>query len=304
MRVFVTGAAGFLGSYLVEELINRGHDVAVLLREQTNPWRLDKVRTRICVIIGAMEDSFSLRGPLSGFAPEAVAHFAWRGVANSERNSPAQAHNIAATVELADLAADLGARVFVGAGSHAEYGPYSRMIHEDDRPSPTTLYGMAKLAAGMLVGRIASERDMRFAWGRIFSTYGPRDNEYWLIPSLIRALAAREKMALTACAQRWGFLHARDAAVAFRILLETDRAAGIYNIGSPDAPTLRSSVTMLRDLVNPDVSLAIGELPYRPDQVMFLQPDVSRLHKLGWAPRIDLATGLREMVSDVLSTRA
>lgn len=297
MRIFVTGASGFLGSYLVADLQEGGHEVAVLFRPESASWRLAEAYGGVHVIPGALEHLGGLREPLGVFAPEAVVHMAWRGVAGSDRNSPVQATNVADTVALVELAAEAGAKIFVGAGSQAEYGPYDRAIREDDTPRPTTLYGMAKLAAGSMALRLAEERGLRAAWLRIFSTYGPKDADYWLIPSMIRNLRSGQHMALTACEQRWGFLHARDAAAAFRLAVTHADARGIFNVGSPDAPPLRETVTRLRDLVDPDASLGFGELAYRPDQVMVLAADVSRMLALGWKPEVPLDEGLRETVN-------
>lgn len=297
MRVFVTGASGFLGSYLVADLLEWGHDVAVLLRPDSTNWRLREAAERLHMVPGVLEQPDRLRGPLKAFAPEAVVHMAWRGVAGSDRNSPVQAANVADTVGLVDLAAEVGAKIFIGAGSQAEYGPYDRAIREDDTPRPTTLYGMAKLAAGSMAMRLCEERGLRSAWLRIFSTYGPKDADYWLIPSMIRNLRSGEHIALTACEQRWGFLHARDAASAFRLATTHASACGIFNVGSPEAPPLRETVTRLRDLVDPGAVLGFGELAYRPDQVMILTADVSRMLALGWKPEVALDDGLRETVN-------
>lgn len=297
MRIFVTGASGFLGSYLVVDLLERGHEVAVLFRPDSASWRLEEAYGRLHVIPGALDHLGGLREPLRAFAPEAVVHMAWRGVAGSDRNSPVQAANVADMVGLVELAAEAGAKIFVGAGSQAEYGPYDRAIREDDVPRPTTLYGMAKLAAGSMAMRLAQERGVRAAWLRIFSTYGPKDADYWLIPSMIRNLRSGQHMALTACEQRWGFLHARDAAAAFRLATTHAGANGIFNVGSPEAPPLHETVTLLRDLVDPAAALGFGELAYRPDQVMVLAADVSRMLALGWKPEVPLDEGLRETVS-------
>jgi len=296
MRIFVTGATGFLGSYVVADLIDQGHDVAVLLRPGVRPWRLAGRQDRFSGISGTLDDLAAIAHGLRSFRPDAVVHLAWRGVGNSERNSKDQARNVVDTVELIDLAADAGATVFVGAGSQAEYGPYDRAIVESDPPRPTTLYGIAKLASGLMAERRCAERKLRFAWLRIFSIYGPKDNEAWLIPSLIRTLRANGHMALTACEQRWGFLHARDAAAAVRHVITSPAAQGFFNLGSPEAPQLRETVTRLRDHIGAG-ELGFGEVPYRPDQVMVLAADVTRLAGLGWRPIIALDQGLRETVA-------
>ncbi len=297
MRVLVTGGTGFLGSYLVEDLIVHGHDVAVLARPDSDRRRLSAVRDRVQFLGGTLEDLPALRPAATEFRPDAVAHLAWQGVAGVDRNAPLQAHNIVRTVDLAALAAEVGAKVFVGAGSQAEYGSYPRAVREDDETRPTTLYGKAKLAAAAMAGQIAVQAGMRFAWLRVFSTYGPKDHEHWLIPDMIRKLRAGQRMKLTRCEQLWGFLHARDAAAAFRIVLETPSAAGIFNLGSADAPPLKDTVTLLRSLLASTAELGFGEIAYRPDQVMILQADIARLQALGWNPAIDLPTGLRETVA-------
>lgn len=297
MRVLITGAGGFLGSHVAAELAGRGHAVAALVRPASAPGRLDPLAGHIDVVRGDLCDGMALAALLDAVRPEAVVHLAWDGVGNAARNAPGQARNIAATLDLLAAAADSGARVFLGAGSQAEYGPRERAIREDEATHPTTLYGHAKLAAGLMAGQLAAARSLRFAWLRVFSTYGPGDNPGWLIPDLIGRLRRGERMALTPGEQRWGFLHARDAAAAFRTVLEDAGASGVFNLGSPDAPPLRDTITMLRDLVDPRVPLGFGDIPYRPDQVMRLQADVGRLAALGWTPRIALADGLAETVA-------
>ncbi|PSO23648.1 NAD(P)-dependent oxidoreductase [Bradyrhizobium sp. MOS002] len=297
MRIFVTGASGFLGSYLAADLVAQGHEVTVLLRPGNYHWRLHEISDRLHKITGTLDDVNSWRRTLQTCAPEAIVHMAWRGVAGADRNSPLQAVNVSDTVCLAQLAAEVGATTFVGAGSQAEYGPYDRAIHEDDVAQPTTLYGMAKLAAGSMAMRLCRERKLRAAWLRIFSTYGPKDADHWLIPSMIRNLRCRQHIALTACEQRWGFLHARDAAAAFRLAITSAEASGVFNVGSPDAPPLRETVMRLRDIVDPGAALGFGELAYRPDQVMVLAANVSRVLALGWKPEVQLDEGLQETVN-------
>lgn len=201
MRIFITGATGFLGSYIVADLLTQGHDVTVLLRSGADTWRLADTLARVTVLEGSLDDTQALRPALAAWKPDAFAHLAWRGVANTERNSPVQARNVPDAVNLAALAVDVGARAFVGAGSQAEYGPYNRAIVEQDIPSPTTLYGRAKLAAGAMAGHLCAERSLRFAWLRIFSTYGPKDAPHWLIPNMIRTLHEGRRIALTGCEQ-------------------------------------------------------------------------------------------------------
>jgi nucleoside-diphosphate-sugar epimerase len=75
------------------------------------------------------------------------------------------------------------------------------------------------------------------------------------------------------------------------------RAHGVFNLGSGVAHKLADIVTTLRDLIDPSLPLGFGEVPYRQDQVMYLEADITRLTAAtGWTPRVPLEVGLREVV--------
>ena len=80
------------------------------------------------------------------------------------------------------------------------------------------------------------------------------------------------------------------------IVIESEAASGAFNRRKSDASLLHDTILAIRDLVDPAGELGFGEIPYRPDQVMVLKADVTRLQSLGWQPRIALEAGLREMV--------
>jgi nucleoside-diphosphate-sugar epimerase len=78
---------------------------------------------------------------------------------------------------------------------------------------------------------------------------------------------------------------------------ETPGAAGVFNLASGRVETIRRIVEMVRDLIDPSLSLGFGEVPYRPDQVMCMQADIRRLVKTtGWRPETSLEAGLQKTV--------
>lgn len=273
--------------------------MAALVRPESNRWRISDCLDNTMLLDGRVEEIDSWRDALADFQPQCVIHAAWDGVGNTERDNPRQAKNIVAITQLAVLSAELGTSAFVGLGSQAEYGAANRLIDETVPTRPTTLYGMAKLAAGQMCEATCAQHGVRFAWIRIFSTYGPGDNEGWLFPYILSALRKGACPSLTTCEQRWDYLYGDDAASAIAGVALTAGAEGVFNLGSGQALPLKEMVEMLRDLAAPGAELGFGEVPFRKDQVMHLQADIARLTKAtGWVPRWSLREGLAETVRD------
>lgn len=298
MKVFLTGATGFLGSHVVEFLLRDATEVAILMRSESDPWRLGGLRSQVRVVHGDLSDSSAWAAAVACFAPDVFLHLGWHGVGNALRNDERQIDaNVLASVATARLAKQVGCRAWVGLGSQAEYGPQSQTISESASTNPTTVYGAAKLAACHLCRATLASSNVRFAWLRLFSSYGPKDHPEWMIPYLINTLMAGREPSLTACEQLWDYLYVADAAEAVVRVARCEEAQGVFNLGSGRAVPLRSIVETVRDLVAPEMPLGFGEVPYRPDQVMHLEADVSRLHRLtGWIARTRLAEGMQRTV--------
>ena len=299
MRIFLTGATGFLGSKILRRLLCDGHTAAALVRPESDRRRIKDCLERTMVLDGRMEEVDRWRGALEDFQPQVIIHAAWAGVANTDRNHPRQAENVVAATRLAALSAELETDGFVGLGSQSEYGVVNGPVDETAPTHPTTLYGTSKLAAHQLCAAICAQSGIRYSWVRIFSTYGPGDNHGWLFPSVLSAFRNGERPSLTRCEQKWDYLYGDDAASAIVAVAVTDKAGGVFNLGSGQAPPLKETVELLRDIAAPGAALGFGELPFRKDQVMHLQADVTRLTKTtGWTPHWSLREGLAETVRD------
>ena len=298
MQILITGASGFLGAAIAQDLLARDCEIAVLTRRDLVGTRLGAMVDRVTAIPGDLFEPETYRKQLTDFAPEAIVHCAWRGVSGATRNDIGQLENVPATVALVDIACRAGAKIVIGAGSQAEYGPCEVPTHEAMPTRPTTLYGVAKLAAGQALLQMTGERGARGVWGRIYSLYGPDDDGPWLIPSMMRAFRSGSAPKVTNCEQIWEFLHVADAARAISSFPDCAGASGVFNIGSGSPVRLRDVVLKLRDLAAPGVTPLFGAVPNRSDQVMHLQADIARLTATtGWEPRVSLEVGLAETVA-------
>jgi len=298
MRCLVTGASGHLGSYLTRLLQSRGHEVIVFVRPQSDLWRISDVVSQTKLIRGDLSELDRVVPEVMAVAPEVVFHLAWYGVTSEYQNDPNQInYNLIGSLRLLQAAQKSGCNCWVGMGSQAEYGPYSAVLREDLPTWPQTAYGVTKLCVGLLSRQLCEMADIRYVWLRLLASYGPKDDVRHLIPTMILKLLAHEKPALTLGEQRWDYLYVEDAVEAiYQVALNHD-ARGVFNLGSGEAYTIRSIMEHTRDIIDPQLPLGFGEISYRPDQLVHMQADISKLQSTtGWKPKIGIDEGLRRTV--------
>jgi nucleoside-diphosphate-sugar epimerase len=298
MKLFITGASGFVGATTLGVALEAGHEVAAPVQPGSSAHRLAPFEGRYRRFSLDLRDAAAAAAAIAEFRPDAVLHLAWWGVANSARFERRQvADNVETACVLTEAAAASGARAFIGVGSQGEYGAGSTM-REDALPRPTSLYGAAKVAALYLTRQLAEQSGLRHAWLRLFSVYGPGDNDCWLIPILITEMLAGRRPRTTLGTQEWDWLHVDDVARAILSVAATATAEGVFNLGSGRAVPVRSVTERIRDLAAPGMELVFGEIPFRPDQVMHMQANISRLTSAtGWTPRIPIEEGLAATVA-------
>ena len=296
-RIAITGATGFIGAAIVREFLARGDKVQVLTRANSNLSRLDSVKSSVEFITYVSLADKSLIESMVGNKTDVFVHCSWRGVAGGERNEAFQiAENIPTTIQSVELAAKLGCHQWIGLGSQAEYGNLNCKISESSEILPTTLYGKAKLSAGIAALGLCEAYEIKGSWLRVFSTYGPGDAAHWFIPYVIQEFLAGRAPRLTNCEQLWDYLHVEDAARAV-IAVAQAKASGVFNLGSGSTLLLRTYIETIREILRTDLMPEYGAIAYRPDQVMHLEADVSRLiEQTGWKPSVNLLSGLTQTV--------
>ena len=298
MRLLISGAAGFVGAKTLELALAQGHEVAAPVWPSNPARRLAPFAGRYDHLAVDLRDRSALFAAVDAFRPEAIIHRAWAGVANAARFDHTQiSENIDAACSLVEAGAAAGCGAFVGVGSQGEYGAGSSML-EDALPEPTTLYGAAKVSTLYLTRQLAAQSGMRHAWLRLFSTYGPDDNEGWLIPTLISTMLRGERPQTTLGTQYWDWLHVDDVARGLLAAAVMPQATGVFNLGSGEAVQVRDAIETIRDLAAPGMELVFGEIPFRPDQVMHMQANIERLRSAtGWHPQVTFEEGIANTVA-------
>lgn len=298
-RVLITGPTGAIGTALADLLTESGCEVTAVCRPGSENIGNLKPHKNLKIVECDISCLPSLKERLApGF--DAFYHLAWNGTFGDSRNAvDLQMGNIGYTLDAVDLAKALDCRLFVGAGSQAEFGHFRQPAGEETPTKPFSLYGAAKLAAGQMSRVHAGNIGLEHVWVRIFSVYGPRDDSRTLISALIRELGQGRSLELTAGEQVWDYLYSYDAAEALALIGEKGRNNRIYSLGAGEERLLRDYILELRDVVHPGLEPGLGKRPYGKDQVMYLSADIRSLTEdTGFKPRTAFAEGIRKSIKE------
>lgn len=229
---------------------------------------------------------------------DAFFHLGWGGTFGMSRNDVSrQMDNINYTLDAVNLGSALGCSIFVGAGSQAEYGRCDVDIAPDNQMFPESAYGVAKLAAGQASRLLCSQKGMKHIWMRILSVYGPYDGINTMVSMVIKELLAGRTPALTTCEQIWDYLYVSDAAHALRLAAEKGLDGSTYCLGSGVGRSLCEFVETIRDIVDPTLTVGIGQIPYGPKQVMRLVANIDSLRNdTGFEPKVSFDEGIRRTI--------
>ena len=296
-NVIITGASGPLGVMLIRECIRENVGVLAVIR----PGTPNRKNIPVHDLVGIEECEITEIDKLSEHIEkkyDVCFHLAWTHTGDAGRANPfLQEENILATLKTAEFAQRAGCKVFIGAGSQAEYGPLNKKVNELSEERPDTLYGIAKLAAGRLVMEYCRQNGMRCNWVRIFAVYGPYENDYIFTSYVIRTLLAGQEPELTPCEQIWDYLYTEDAVHALLLIAEKGKNSGTYCLGSGNPRSIREYVTVIRDNINPNLPLGIGKKPYGKTQIMHLEADISKLQAdIGYAPSYSFEEGIMKTI--------
>jgi UDP-glucose 4-epimerase len=297
-RVLVTGASGFVGSYLTKYLLAQGYLVAVVVRNSSAATRLKEVLGQVKLIENSLGQFLEEKKAFREFRPDIVYHLAWQGVDKINRERSFHDENFSNTIQLLKLAHEYGCQSFVGLGSQAEYARSSTALDEDSIIEPQSLYGKSKLETFTACHKLAKELGICFSWVRLFSAYGYLDHENALIPLVTQKLLKQETPDLTFGEQLWDYVYIEDAVKAIAEIGIKPEASGVFNLGSGKALAIRDVLETLKNLINPKATLGFGKIPYSPQQIMHLEADITRLKTIiGWQPETSLHVGLAKTVA-------
>ena len=303
-RALVTGGAGFIGSELVRQLVDRGFDVAVVDNlangRRENLADVDAQRCRLHV--ADIRDETALAAAVAD--ADIVFHLACLGVRHSI-HSPRENHdvNATATLGLLTLARAAGVSRFVYVSSSEVYGTARRVPMDEMHPTyPMTVYGASKLAGECYARAFFSTYGYPTVVVRPFNAFGPRchhegDSGEVIPKFLLRALAGRPLVVFGDGTQTRDFTFVSDTASAIIAAGLTDAAVGeTINVGSGSSVSIGALAQAVGRATGRPVEISL-DAP-RPGDVHDLCADTTKAAALlRCPPMVKLEDGLRRLLA-------
>lgn len=257
----VTGATGFIGRWVVAELLSHGINVYALVRSVEKAKKIFHSRDRLHIVAFDFETDH-----LKELLPEpidVVYHFAWGGVSGEKAgDAEIQVLNIRHTLKLAEQLGMLGVKKFIGAGSLHEMECQKEMKEEKTAVYRGIMYKSAKLAAHYMAKVEICQQGIQFFWPVITNAFGIGENSPRLINTTVRKLVNGESPKFTSGMQLYDFIYITDLAKAFWLIGEKGVSCRNYILGSGQCRPLREYLECVGRNVNPKVPLLFGEAPF------------------------------------------
>ncbi len=298
MRVLATGGAGFIGSHVVDTLLEAGHVVTIVdnLWEQGGG-RMEHVNARARFYRVDVRDE-ALAQVFEEERPEVICHLAAQHSVKISTDDPdhdAQV-NILGLINLLQCATRFGSRKVVFASSGATYGTVDRMpIDESTSQHPESPYGITKLASEHYLRFWKELHGLDFTALRYGNVYGPRQDptgEAGVIAVFARAILRGEPVRIDWDGeQQKDYVYVRDVARA-NLMALTRGAGEAFCIATGKGTSVNALYRALADIVGHDVQVV--HAPRRPGDIYLTYFDCSKAEaQLGWKAEVELEEGLR-----------
>jgi len=312
-KILVTGADGFIGSHLTEELVRRGYDVrAFVLYNSFNSWGwLDQsdpsILRSIDIFAGDIRDPHGVKKAMQGC--EIVMHLAALIAIPYSYHSPDTYidTNIKGTLNILQASRELGLSKVIHTSTSEVYGTARFVPITEEHPlQGQSPYSASKIGADQLALSFHTSFETPVAVIRPFNTYGPRQSARAIIPTVISQIASGHKRI------RLGSLHptrdfnfVKDTVAGFIAAAESDSVIGqVINLGSNHEISIGDLVGLIGDLMNAPIEIETEQSRIRPEksEVERLCADNSKARRLlNWEPHYGGRDGLRKGLVETIA---
>jgi len=314
-KVLITGAGGFIGSHLTEEVVRCGASVSAFVKYNSrNDWGLieelpAEVRAEVEVIAGDLKDADAVRRACAG--KQVIFHLgALIAIPYSYLNPRDHVEtNVLGTLNVMTGARDAGVERVVHTSTSEVYGTARYTPIDEGHPlQGQSPYSASKIAADKVAESFHLSFELPVSTVRPFNTYGPRQSARAVIPTIISQALARPEVRLGSLTPERDLLYVKDTVRGFVMAAENDATVGeAINLGSGKKISIGELADRIIALIGGKCKIVQEKNRVRPQgsEVMVLMADTAKAKKvLGWEPQHDLDGGLKETIEYVRSNPA
>jgi nucleoside-diphosphate-sugar epimerase len=291
----ITGATGFIGSCLTRKLIAKNENTHILLKKDTNLWRIKDIMRKTNIHLNNLSDVKSLSKIAEKIKPDIIYHLATYGAYSYQDDADLCVKtNISGTWNLLKATSIIDYELFVNTGSSSEYGFKKLPMEETDFLEPTSYYAVTKCSQTLLCSYFAQERNKPIVTLRPFSIYGPYEDKSRFIPTLLKSLYFHKKMNLVSSDIGRDWVYIDDMVSAYLLIDKLNKYSGeVFNIGTGKQSTIKKVVELTTKITGETTNFRWGGMDDRKWDTTNWVADITKAKKLlGWRPEFDLKRGL------------
>ncbi|WP_146552423.1 MULTISPECIES: NAD-dependent 4,6-dehydratase LegB [Rummeliibacillus] len=311
-KILVTGADGFIGSHLTEELVRQGYDVrAFVYYNSFNSWGwLDhspkEIKDSLDIFSGDIRDPFGVKEAMKGCTH--VLNLAALIAIPYSYHSPATyiETNINGALNIVQAARELGVEKVVQTSTSEVYGTALYVPIDEEHPlQGQSPYSASKIGADQIAMSYYRSFDTPVSLIRPFNTYGPRQSARAVIPTIISQLAnGKETIQLGAVSPTRDFNFIKDTVSGFISVMNSEKAIGeVINIGSNYEVSIGETAKLIADIMNVNLKIETDEQRLRPEksEVNRLWAENKKAKELvGWQPQYGGKEGFRKGLKETI----
>lgn len=293
-KAIVMGATGFIGKYLVKELIQNGYEVWAVARSEnsdTSQFYSNNIHLVYCDLknIQDLPQIISERGFNVFF------QLAWEGHYGAKREDyTLQLENAISFVKGAEICPALGCQRFIGAGSVTELMYRDYLAKDGATPDMVTCYAIGKMTTEYMCRCVCSKNGTEFVWPYISNFYGVGDKTQNFVNFLIDSYAGNNTPNLTSGEQLADFMYVSDVAKALVNLGEKGCNLSTYYVGYGKPRPLKTFVKEINRIVNPKIESGLGRKAFNGMDIKFASMDIDKLEReTGFQPCIKFEEGIK-----------
>ena len=310
-KVLVTGAGGFIGSHLAERLLELGAKIRAFVRYTSRAdegfikYFPDDLRDNMEIVYGDIRELETIVKAIDGvdviFNLAALVGIPYSYIHPQEVIEA----NTNGTLNILMAARDVGIEKLVQTSTSEVYGTARYVpINEDHPKQPQSPYSASKIAADAIALSFYHAFDLPVAVIRPFNTYGPRQSDRAVIPSIISQVLTKDKLTLGSMTPTRDFTYVTDTAEGFIKIAESEAVGVEINLGTGKEISIEDLTKKIISLVGRDIVIEHDKERLRPahSEVERLCANNTRARKeLGWSPKVSLTEGLEKTISFIKS---